>query len=510
MKSIQYIFLLIMYCTQISAMDFTVEQRFNTMSERQRIAQLLVAAVVPNVEVNRALSKTQAYRMDPEYVKEIAVSKHQIGGILYLGSGLIQERKDLTQELQRRANGTLASFDDAEWGTQMRSSNGYKYPWNQALGALEDKYNHLIKQKGFNIAKQLQALDSQVNLGPVADVNNNPGNPVINIRSFGSDADRVTKKVVADVNGLQDGGVAAVVKHFPGHGNTAVDSHYGLPLIEGSIEDLNNTELKPFIAAIKAGAMGVMTAHIVVPALDASGVPATVSRKILTDLLRNALGFKGIIVTDGMGMDGITNLYESSEAAVKALAAGADVILGANVANGKYNHNWEDPIGKTIDAIEQALKDGRLDKDEFHEKVMRILRMKEWAKNQRAQEIMCEYEILHQANAIKQEIYTHAITIAQNKLSHPSNAHKIIAIRGMNKFKAQQFGISNEMLEQIRKNHEDGKTQTVILYGSAYAVELIKDYADCIIVAYEDDPVAQHVVEDILSNKIEAHGVMPV
>jgi beta-glucosidase-like glycosyl hydrolase len=273
---------------------------------------------------------------------------------------------------------------------------------------------------------------------------------------------------------------------------------------------LNAIELKPFKAAIDAGVMGIMTAHTVVPALDDSGVPATVSRKIITDLLRNKLGFKGLITTDGMGMEGMTNLFESSDAAVRALAAGADLILGANVCRGKYNHNWADPIGKTIDAIEKALEDGTLNKSEFNQKVMRVLRVKEWALNQTKKNTHTEAELLAEAQNIKQEIYTHAITIAQNTLPHPNTADVITEIRGMNKFRAQQFGISNEMLEQIKQNHAAGKTQTVVVYGSAYAVEMLKDYAECIIVAYEDDLIASQLVGEIISNKIQAEGVMPV
>lgn len=493
-----------------SMSGMTPEQIFDSMTMRQRIAQVLVAAVVPNDESNSVFEKTQNYRMDRKYVLDVAVGKHQIGGILYLGSGLIEERKDLTEQLQKRANGRLWFLDDAEWGLHMRSRDGFKYPRNMAPGALPDKYNHLIEQKGYNVAQQLHMVKSHCSLGPVMDVNNNPDNPVINDRSFGAQVDNVINKGIADINGLQAGGVVAVAKHFPGHGDTNVDSHHGLPVINHDLEHLNAIELKPFKAAIDANVMGIMTAHIVVPALDNSGVPATVSRKILTDLLRNKLGFKGLITTDGMGMEGITNLYEVGDAAVKALQAGVDIILGANVCRGKFNDNWADPIGKTIDAIEQALKDGRLDMNEFNQKVMRVLRLKEWAFSQMKKSTRSEAELLAEAQTIKREIYTHAVTIAQNKLSHPSKADITMEIRGMNKFRAQQFGVSNQTLELIKQNHAAGKTQTIILYGSAYAVELLKDYAECIIVAYEDDLVATQVVEQILKHEIEAEGIMPV
>lgn len=503
---------LIICCTIscISMSGMTPKQIFAKMTPRQRIAQLLVAAVVPNEHTNKAFSTTQNYRMDPTYVMDVAVGKHEVGGILYLGSGLIQERKDLTRELQARAGGTLWFLDDAEWGLQMRSRDGFRYPWNIVEGALPNEYNHLIEQKGYNVAHQLHMVQSHCSLGPVIDVNNNKDNPVIGARSFGADVDRVTQKGIADIYGLQHGGVIAVAKHFPGHGDTNVDSHHGLPVINHSRQHLDAIELKPFKAAIDVGVMGIMTAHIVVPALDDSGVPATVSRKIITDLLRNELGFDGLITTDGMGMEGITNLYEVGQAAVKALQAGVDIILAANVCRGKCNDNWEDPIGRTIDAIEQALNDGRLDINEFNQKVMRVLQLKEWAFNRLKKDHSDEKELLEQAQIIKQEIYTHAITVAQNTLSYPNQADITMEIRGMNKFRAQQFGISHATLEQIKRNHAAGKTQTIILYGSAYAVDLIKDYAECIIVAYEDDPVATQVVEQILKNEIKAEGIMPV
>src|SRR4029453_8657722 len=185
----------------------------------------------------------------------------------------------------------------------------------------------LAYEAGKVTAQESRSLGIHVDLGPVADVNNNARNPVINIRSFGEDPARVGRMVSSWVRGLQDGGVVATLKHFPGHGDTDVDSHLGLPVIPHSRERLNAIELPPFVSGLRAGSLGGMVAHTELPAIDAEAGPATFSQKVTTGLLRQELGFAGLVFSDALKMDAITRMASPGDAAVKAVLAGIDVIL---------------------------------------------------------------------------------------------------------------------------------------------------------------------------------------
>jgi beta-N-acetylhexosaminidase len=219
----------------------------------------------------------------------------------------------------------LLTAADFEWGVGMRIAGATRFPRAMAFGAADDE--QLAFEAGRVTAAEGRALGVHVNFAPVADVNNNPRNPVINIRSFGEEPRRVGVLTAAWVRGLQQGGMLATLKHFPGHGDTAVDSHLGLPLIEHPRERLEQVELTPFKAGINAGAAAVMVAHIEVPALDQTKGPATLSRAVVTELLRHQLRFDGLVITDSMNMEGVTKLGTPAENAVKAVLAGNDVLL---------------------------------------------------------------------------------------------------------------------------------------------------------------------------------------
>jgi beta-glucosidase-like glycosyl hydrolase len=256
----------------------------------------------------------------------------------------------------------LLATSDFEYGAGMRIAGATRLPRAMAIGAAGDE--HLAFEAGRITALEGRAMGVHVNFAPVADVNNNARNPVINTRSFGEDPARVGSLVGAYVRGLQQGGMLATVKHFPGHGDTDTDSHLGLPLIAHPRDRLDAVELAPFRAAIGAGAGAVMVAHVELPALDTERVPATFSRAVVTDLLRRDLAFDGLIVTDAMKMDAIVKMMPPGEAAVRAVRAGADLVLDS-----------PDPVA-AFTAVRAAVVSGQIEWTQIDASVTRVLRVK--------------------------------------------------------------------------------------------------------------------------------------
>ena len=232
-------------------------------------------------------------------------------------------------------------------------------PGNMALGAGRSTAD--AHESAEVIGEELEAVGVTQDYAPVADVNINPNNPVIGIRSIGGDVDLVSDLASAQVKGYHAGGVSAVAKHFPGHGDTGVDSHFGLPQVTHSLEQFHAIDLPPFKAAIAAGVDTIMTAHVVFPAVDPSGAPATMSHEILTGVLRDELGFKGLIVTDALDMGGATATYPPDVAPVEAILAGADQLLVPPQMDTAY--------GAVLDAV----RDGTISKKRLDESVYRVL-----------------------------------------------------------------------------------------------------------------------------------------
>ena len=269
----------------------------------------------------------------------------------------------LLNRLQAIAPYPLLNSADFETGAGFRLEGATAFPRNMAFGAAGDE--RLAYEAGRITAVESRAIGVQVNFAPVVDVNNNPRNPVINTRSYGEDPAAVGRLGAAYVRGLQAGGMIATLKHFPGHGDTDVDSHLGLPIIKDPREMLDKTEFPPFLAGIAAGAGAVMTAHIEMPALDPSpNTPTTLSRPIVSGVLRREMGFDGIIYTDSMGMAGVTALYKPGEAAVRAVKAGNDVVL----------HSPDD--GAAFAGIKAAVESGEIPMAQIDTSVERMLRAK--------------------------------------------------------------------------------------------------------------------------------------
>ncbi len=283
----------------------------------------------------------------------------------------IEQTRDLTAELRTLCGDDVLISTDQEGGSVVRALFVPHSPGNMALGAVADP--EVTRATATITARGLAQLGINVNLAPVADVNNNPLNPVIGDRSFGSRPEAVAEHVAAFVTGLQAGGIAATLKHFPGHGDTAIDSHHGLPEVDRSPEQLEALELLPFRAGIRASAACVMTFHGMLPQLDRE-LPATLSKKIMTGLLREILGFEGVIFSDALEMAAIAKTYSAAEATVLALNAGVD-LPNSNAHNridsGDAQSNLRYHV-QTFHALAQAEKDGQVDPDTLRRSAARI------------------------------------------------------------------------------------------------------------------------------------------
>ncbi|MFI0237402.1 glycoside hydrolase family 3 protein [Streptomyces sp. NPDC016845] len=276
----------------------------------------------------------------------------------------------LTAQLKAERDDLLVAIDEESGDvTRLEVRTGSSFPGNHALGKVDDV--ELTKGVAFELGRRLAECGVNLNWAPSADVNANPDNPVIGVRSFGADTALVARHTAAYVEGMQAAGVAACTKHFPGHGDTGVDSHHDMPLIDVGLDVLNARDLAPFRAAIAAGSRAVMSAHILVPALDADR-PATLSRRILTGLLREELGYDGLIVTDGIEMSAISSAYGIERGSVLAIAAGADAIC---VGGGL---NDEGTVTRLRDALVAAVRSGDLPEERLADAAARVRSLAEW------------------------------------------------------------------------------------------------------------------------------------
>jgi beta-N-acetylhexosaminidase len=333
--------------------DLWADRTLESLSLRDKIAQLILVRV-PGKFLNRRSEDFQAIQNE--------IRKNHIGGLV-LFAGNIYESAVLLNDLQNISGLPLLVAGDFERGAAFRIADTTSFPWTMALGATGSE--QFAYQQGVVTARESRALGVHWIFAPVMDVNNNPNNPVINIRAFGEDPQLVARLGSAFIRGAKTGGVLTTAKHFPGHGDTATDSHLGMAVIPSDLARLQSVELAPFRSAIEAGVDSIMTAHVAVPNVTGeSQLPATLSSKILSGLLRDTLQFKGLVVTDALEMGGITNRFWGGLAAVRAIQAGADVLIlpqNATVA---------------INEVERAVLRGDISESRINESVGRLLRAK--------------------------------------------------------------------------------------------------------------------------------------
>ncbi|MEM6769860.1 MAG: glycoside hydrolase family 3 N-terminal domain-containing protein, partial [Bacteroidota bacterium] len=298
----------------------------------------------------------------PEHIAHVKkeIEKYKVGGLCFF-QGTPEKQLELTNAYQKLSDVPLLVSMDAEWGLGMRlPDQTISFPKQLALGAIRN--NELIYDMGAEIARQMHRLGVNVSFSPVLDVNNNPNNPVINTRSFGEDRYNVTVKGYQYMRGLQENGILASAKHFPGHGDTGVDSHYDLPVIPHDRARLDSLELYPFQALVRYGIGSIMAAHLQIPALDdRQNRPSSLSKPIVYDLLRKEMGFTGLVFTDGLEMKGVTKHYGNGEVEAEAIAAGSDILL------------LPESTPNAVSAIKRFVEEGRMSRADIERKCRRIL-----------------------------------------------------------------------------------------------------------------------------------------
>ena len=324
-----------------------VQKTYNSLSQDQKLGQLFIIALYTN--------KGEDYINN---VRNIVVNE-QIGGLILMQDDAAKEI-NLVNEFQTKSKVPLMIGMDAEWGIFQRIATAHKFPWAMTLGAIQDK--NLITEMAAKIAEDCKRMGINWDFAPVVDVNTNPDNPIIGNRSFGSEVSNVVHSGLAYSNGLQNNNILAAIKHFPGHGDTNTDSHLDLPVVSHDLKRLTEIELAPFKALMDKGIGGVMVAHLYVPALESQkGIPASISKNIITGILKEKFGFKGLIITDALNMGAVAKRYKPGELDALAFKAGNDIML------------FSDGVKEGKRLIQLAIDNKEISQNRIEESVKKIL-----------------------------------------------------------------------------------------------------------------------------------------
>lgn len=371
------------------------ENKLRSMTLREKIAQMIIT-----YSDGYSLSENSA---EYQRLSNLIVNE-KVGGVIFFKGNAVQEA-ELINSLQSISETPLLMSADFERGTNMRLDDGSLFPSNMALGATRN--TDLAYQMGLQIAKECRAIGIGQNYAPVVDINNNSDNPIINVRSYGEDPELVSMMGDAFIKGMQDGNVIATAKHFPGHGDTDIDSHSDLPVLNFDRSRLDNLELIPFKNAIKNNVMSVMIAHLSLPSLDnESNVPASLSKNIINGLLIDEMNFKGLVVTDALNMAGVVKHFSAEEVALRCVNAGVDLILM--------------PQGESvsISAIENAVNSGTLSEEQINNSVRKILNAKEWLKlnENKISDVNKVSQVVNsdEAKKISRQIADESLTLVKN------------------------------------------------------------------------------------------------
>lgn len=413
-----------------------VDSVMKTLSKEERIAQLIMVAAYSN--------------KGEDHKKEILeqIKEQKIGGLIFFQGGPVRQ-VNLMNEYQEASKVPLLGAMDAEWGIGMRLDSTVSYPFQMSLGAIQN--DSLIYDMGKEIASQIKRIGLHLNFAPVVDVNNNAANPVINFRSFGEDKINVAEKSIAYMRGLQENGVLPTAKHFPGHGDTDTDSHYALPRITHARARLDNTELYPFREIIKAGIGGVMVAHLDIPALDSTGVPSTLSKPIISGLLKEELGFTGLIVTDAMNMKGVTKDNSPGVVDKDAILAGNDLL------------EFTEDVPKAILEIKKAIRKGLISQKEIDDRCRKILALKQWVglNNYKPTSLKNIDNDLNSPSAelLNRNLTEASLTVLRNNL-------ELLPLKQLDSLKIAAISIGGEKNNMFQKNLE--RYSKMALFGIPY------------------------------------------
>ncbi|HSI77370.1 MAG TPA: glycoside hydrolase family 3 N-terminal domain-containing protein [Lunatimonas sp.] len=522
-----------------------VSQIFSSLNTDEKIAQLIMVPVYSN--------------KDQVHIDSISrlVTTHNIGGMIFFQGGPVRQA-NMINRYQQESKIPLMISIDGEWGLAMRLDSTVRFPYQMALGAIQD--NSLIYDMGKEIATQTKRAGLQVNFAPVVDINNNAANPVIGFRSFGEVRENVSLKSIAYMKGMQDNQVLASAKHFPGHGDTNVDSHYGLPVIHFSKKRLEDVELYPFRELIKQGLGSIMVAHMQIPVLDDTpNLASTLSGPIVNGLLKQEMGYEGLVFTDALNMQGVAKYYEPGVVDVKALLAGNDMLL--NTMN----------VSATIREVKKALDAGEITIEEIDIRVKKVLKAKAWLGLDNWQPIETQSLIQDlnntEAQSLSRKLVAKSLTLlrntndllpienlGENKIASLAmgvgektsfqrgldryapvdhfylskdatlddlNALKqdldkfdiiLVGIHGVQlKAGGTNFGITPEMNLMLKELNGTKKT-VVSVFGNIYSMEKLVDLPQShgVIGAYQETEDTQDLVSQLIFGGIGAKGRLPV
>ena len=521
------------------AQEKWVDSILSSMSIDEKIGQLFMVQAYSNLD-----------SVHENKIKEM-IQKYHIGNLIFM-QGTPKKQAQLTNTYHSLYKLPLMIGFDGEWGLDMRLKDTYRFPWNMTLGAIQD--NTLIRKFGEHLGRHAKRIGIHVNFAPVVDINTNPLNPIIGNRSFGENKKNVTQKAIEFSQGMQSEGVLANAKHFPGHGDTAADSHLKLPVLNFNKERLDSIELYPYKNVFEAGMSSVMTAHLSIPVLESNPkLPTSLSPKVVTDLLKVKLGFLGLIFTDGLNMKGAANYSNPAQINLAAILAGNDVLL--------IPHD----IPETINLFKTSIKTGVLSYERIDESVRKILLAKYKVGLHLYKPIdtlnlvkdlnKVEDEILHR------ELVKNSMTIIKNEkkilpiqdlkkyeniaylemgddngdlffeiLNKYSKIQKVssdnlnevidaleefdLVIVGFHKSNAhpwKSFEFSNQELVWLHEISRKNKT-ILSIFTSPYSLLSVKSFNNLegILVAYQNSEIAQNIAAQTIFGAIEANGKLPV
>ena len=523
-----------------------VDSLMRALTPDQRAAQLFMVAAYSNRK-----------RIDEDSISAL-IQQSGIGGLIFFQGGPGRQAR-LLNRYQSQSRVPLLVALDGEWGVGMRLDSVVKFPYQMSLGGTAD--TALLYDMGREVARQFRRLGMHVNFAPVVDVNNNPANPVIGFRSWGENPAAVARDGRQYMRGLQDHGILAVAKHFPGHGDVDADSHLALPTVRVDRHRLDTLELPPFRSLIAGGLGGMMVAHLNVPALDTVPGPSTLSKPIIEGVLRQEMGFKGLIFTDAMNMKGVISMFPPGEADVRALLAGNDIL--------EFSKN----VPLALRMVRAAVDSGRISQQQIDEHCRRVLALKQWSGLNHYRPIDTN-NLSEDLNGPHAQYLSHrltelSITLLRNQKSllplqrldtlriatlvlggaprdttdfqravadyapaahfHASATASLdellklraalkpynlilVSLQNLGRLPATSFGITPESNMLLRELADQKQTLVLSVFGSAYAVAKVRDLdrAGAVIMAYQESPNAQNLAAQAIFGGIAATGRLPV
>ena len=547
MKFIKNIFtyLFILIFANLSAQYFPKNAPKNLEQKAEKYADSLYQQLPLDEKIGQLYIVALYNNRGEEEIQKIRnlVEKEKIGGLILMQDNA-EKHIQLLNEFQGKSKVKMMIGIDGEWGLFQRFPAAHKFPWAMTLGAIQD--NSLIYEMTSKIAEDCKRMGIYWDFAPVVDVNTNPANPIIGNRSFGSDINNVIAKGLAYAQGLQDNGVLASMKHFPGHGDTDTDSHLDLPVVSHNLERLNSVELAPFKALLDKKIGGVMVAHLYVPALEKqSGIPASVSYEVITNLLKNTYQYEGLIITDALNMNAVAKKFPAGELDLRAFKAGNDIML----------FSQDVPNGKAL--IKSALEKGEISENRLAESVKKILKTKYLLGLQNLKSINSENinEDLNNAShaELSEKLYSNAITLLKDEKNLlplscsetyyylpleeapfqtfvenlnlgttvkviskteiaqiPENSTVIVGFHKDNSTAYKSYKISQESKDILA---ELSKKQNVILdvFGSPYALKDVDiSKISTVLVSYENNDLSMKASAKALLGKTKIHGKLPV